>query len=80
MSSKQEVVIEKIQILKAEITYHMILLDHFLDDVVIASTVLKHVEKLNQILTCLKKNVQSARELHEIILSDCDQPENVLKL
>ena len=36
MSSEKDIVIEKIQILKSEITDHIILLDHFLDDLVVA--------------------------------------------
>ena len=79
MSSEQELVIEKIQILKCEISNHMILLDHFLDNLVIANTEAKHVEKLDKIITCLKKDVKSSCDLHSIILSDCDEPENALK-
>ena len=76
MSSEKDIVIEKIQILKSEITDHIILLDHFLDDLVVAKSELENLEKLKQIATCLKKNVQSLRDLHEIILSDCAETEN----
>ena len=76
MSSKKDIVIEKIQILKSEITDHIILLDHFLDDLVVAKSELENLEKLKLIATCLKKNVQSLHDLHEIILSDCAETEN----
>ena len=76
MSSEKELVIEKIQILKSEITDHMILLDHFLDDLVVSNSEVENVEKLKKIATCLKKNVQSVCDLHEIILSGCAKPEN----
>ena len=75
MSSKKDIVIEKIQILKSEITDHIILLDHFLDDLVVAKSESENLEKLKQIATCLKKNVQSLRDLHEI-MSDCAETEN----
>ena len=73
MSSEKDIVIEKIQILKSKITDHIILLDHFLDDLVVAKS---ESEKLKQIATCLKKNVQSLHDLHEIILCDCAETEN----
>ena len=76
MSSEKDIVIEKIQILKSKITDHIILLDHFLDDLVVAKSESENLEKLKQIATCLKKNVQSLRDLHEIILSDCAETEN----
>ena len=76
MSSEKDIVIEKIQILKSEITDHIILLDHFLDDLVVAKSESENLEKLKQIATCLKKNVQSLRDLHEIILSDCAETQN----
>ena len=76
MSSEKDIVIEKIQILNSEITDHIILLDHFLDDLVVAKSESENLEKLKQIATCLKKNVQSLRDLHEIILSDCAETEN----
>ena len=76
MSSEKDIVIEKIQILKSEITDHIILLDHFLDDLVVAKSESENLEKLKQIATCLKKNVQSLCDLHEIILSDCAETEN----
>ena len=76
MSSEKDIVIEKIQILKSEITDHIILLDHFLDNLVVAKSESENLEKLKQIATCLKKNVQSLHDLHEIILSDCAETEN----
>ena len=76
MSSEKDIVIEKIQILKSEITDHIILLDHFLDNLVVAKSESENLEKLKQIATCLKKNVQSLRDLHEIILCDCAETEN----
>ena len=76
MSSEKDIVIEKIQILKSEITDHIILLDHFLDDLVVAKSESEKFGKLKQIATCLKKNVQSLCDLHEIILSDCAETEN----
>ena len=76
MSSQKDIVIEKIQILKSEITDHIILLDHFLDDLVVAKSKSENLEKLKQMATCPKKNVQSLFDLHKIILSDCAETEN----
>ena len=76
MSSEKDILIEKIQIMKSEITDHIILLDHYLDDLVVGKSESENLEKLKQIATCLKKNVQSLRDLHEIIVLDCTETEN----
>ena len=76
ISSEKDILIEKIQIMKSEITDHIILLDHYLDDLVVGKSESENLEKLKQIATCLKKNVQSLRDLHEIIVSDCTETEN----
>ena len=68
MSSQQEVAMEKIEILKSELKDHLTLLDHFLDDVSISGNEQNDLEKLEKVVTCLKKNVQSLRDLREIIV------------
>ena len=73
MSSQQEVAVEKIEILKSELKDHLTLLDHFLDDVSISGNEQNDLEKLEKVVTCLKKNVQSLRDLREIIVSDWEE-------
>ena len=73
MSSQQEVAMEKIEILKSELKDHLTLLDHFLDDVSISGNEQNDLEKLEKVVTCLKKNVQSLRDLREIIVSDWEE-------
>ena len=73
MSSQQEVAVEKIEILKSELKDHLTLLDHFLDAVSISGNEQNDLEKLEKVVTCLKKNVQSLRDLREIIVSDWEE-------
>ena len=73
MSSQQEVAMEKIEILKSELKDHLTLLDHFLDDVSISGNEQNDLEKLEKVVTCLKKNVQSLHDLREIIVSDWEE-------